>query len=228
MWPTADALAQEIWGAVEDHDAQDWKRTQLRIAWTGGGEGVSKSWSGPGVEDDDDEPASQGSEPKSHQIQTYPEDPHAAVTLALSHIINSVGFLGREMSVFTAQQNKALGRQDEQINRLLKTIEKAMVDRWQLMSAVSEAEAQAVVATEGQAAVQADLEEAKSFQAMLGTIGVAAGTKFAADMVDPEKTGEITLKKILSDDAVLKKLLKSPSGEALKKKLMTMYSEGDL
>lgn len=226
QWPSPDALAQEAWGQVEDHGAERWKKTQVRAAFTGGGEAPSKSWTGPGVEDEDEEPQSQAK--PAALAPAYPDDPVASLSVAQADIIRSVGLFAREIGTFAAIQSKAIAQRDDQIGRLTKSIERALVERQGLQTEVAEAQAQAIVATEGQAQVQADLEEAKSFQTMLGSLGVAAGTQLAGVLLDPEKTGAVTLRKVAEDDELLKKLLKSKDGEKLKAKLMDLIAKGEL
>lgn len=226
-WPSPDALAQEAWGMIEDHGAERWRKVQVRAALTGGGEAPSKSWTGPGVEDEDDS-TSVITAAKVEVAPRYPDDPVASLSVAQADIIRSVGMFAREIGTFAAIQSKAITQRDDQIGRLTKTIERALVERQGLQTDVAEAQAQAIVATEGQAQVQADLEEAKSFQTMLGHLGVAAGTQLAGVLLDPEKTGAVTLRKVAEDDELLKKLLKSKDGEKLKNKLMDLFAKGEL
>ena len=227
QWPSPDALAQEAWGQVEDHGAERWKKTQVRAAFTGGGEAPSKSWTGPGVEDEDDEPQSQA-KPAPLVAQQYPVDPVAALSVAQADTIRASGMMAREFTGFLQIQSKAITQRDDQIMRLVKSIERALVERQHLQTDVAEAQAQAIVATESQALTQQDLEEAKSFQTMLGSLGVAAGTQLAGVLLDPEKTGAVTLRKVAEDDELLKKLLKSKDGEKLKNKLMDLFAKGEL
>lgn len=226
-WPSPDALAQEAWGMIEDHGAERWRKVQVRAALTGGGEAPSKSWTGPGVEDEDDEPQSQV-KASPMVAQQYPVDPVAALSVAQADTIRASGMMAREFTGFLQIQSKAITQRDDQIMRLVKSIERALVERQHLQTDVAEAQAQAIVATESQAITQQDLEEAKSFQTMLGSLGVAAGTQLAGVLLDPEKTGAVTLRKVAEDDELLKKLLKSKDGEKLKAKLMDLFAKGEL
>lgn len=220
-WPSAAALAEAAWGAIEDQDVHLWRVVKGRATLIGGGEAPSKRWTGPGVEaSPEEERAAEEAQARavtSGQVQRVQRTGEMGDVLgAVGELVSSLRDVGHMFSEFARTQNTALVNREKLLLGALGTIQYLSGEVTVARGEALEAQAELLASTRSEAALTQQLQQEGELST---TLAKAAGAG-ANVLVGAISDSDGMRKRVLSGLAnatpeQLTELLKTPEAQRL-------------